>query len=252
MDAIILAGGLPEASAPLYSLTQGRPKAFLEVGGETMLDRVLRALEEAPSITRIWIVGLEYSSSRSRAIFCLPDQGGLFSNGMFALKEAAKYDPTARQFLLTSSDIPALRGEMIEWLVARTQQSEDDVFYNVIAREIMEQRFPGSGRTYVRLKDQEVCGGDVVVVSRRMIHEKEELWNRIFSARKNPLRLATMIGFRTLFLLLFRRLTLTMAVSLVSQRLGIRGHVLLCPYAEMGMDVDKLAQWEILDRDLRK
>ncbi|MBE7436822.1 MAG: NTP transferase domain-containing protein [Spirochaetales bacterium] len=250
MDAIVLAAGKPGPSAPLYALTRGDPKALLKVGGQTMLERVVSALADAPSIQRIYIVGLEYSSRSGRPITCLADQGGLFSNGMYALKRAAADQPSAGQFLITSSDIPALRAEMVEWLIGQARGYDDDIFYNVISKEIMERRYPGSGRTYVRLKGQEVCGGDLIVVSARMIKEKEDLWRGLFAARKNPFRLAALIGIRTLILFLFRQLTLDAAVAAVSSRLGIRGRVLLCPFAEMGMDIDKPDQLKILDRDL--
>ena len=114
----------------------------------------------------------------------------------------------------------------------------------------MEARFPGSNRSYVRLKDYELCGGDMNVFRASLVTTRTELWERIIEARKNALRQAALIGYGTLLLLLLRRLTLEAGIKRASKSLGIRGRALVCPYAEIGMDVDKPYQLEILAADL--
>jgi hypothetical protein len=69
-------------------------------------------------------------------------------------------------------------------------------------------------------------------------------------ARKNPLRQAGLIGLDTMLLLLLRQLTLQELVRRVSRRLEIRGRALDCPFAELGMDVDKPFQLAIIQKDL--
>jgi hypothetical protein len=61
-----------------------------------------------------------------------------------------------------------------------------------------------------------------------------------------------LIGFDTLFLLLFRMVTLDEAAQKVTKRLNIKGRAIVCPYAEVGMDVDKPFQLEILRKDLAR
>jgi len=51
-------------------------------------------------------------------------------------------------------------------------------------------------------------------------------------------------------LMLFQRLSVADAARKASARLGIRGMVLDCPYAEVGMDIDKPFQFGIVERDL--
>jgi hypothetical protein len=80
----------------------------------------------------------------------------------------------------------------------------------------------------------------------------EALWQRIIAARKSALKQAALLGFDTLFLLLFRLITLEDAVEKVSKRLGVKGRAILCPYAEIGMDVDKPHQLELLRADLSR
>ena len=49
------------------------------------------------------------------------------------------------------------------------------------------------------------------------------LWEKITKSRKSPLKQAALIGFDTLFLLLFRQLTLDKAVEKIMKRLDITG-----------------------------
>jgi len=51
-------------------------------------------------------------------------------------------------------------------------------------------------------------------------------------------------------LLLLRMITLEGAVKKVTKRLNLRGRAILTPYAEIGMDVDKPHQLEIMRADL--
>jgi hypothetical protein len=58
-------------------------------------------------------------------------------------------------------------------------------------------------------------------------------------------------GIDTLILLLLH-CYLQGAQERVSKRLGLRGRAIPCPYAEIGMDVDKPHQLEIMRKDLSR
>jgi len=128
-------------------------------------------------------------------------------------------------------------------------EAPKDVDYVVVDRATMESRFPESNRSYVRLRDYEVCGGDINVV-RVGLTQDPEIWGKIIGARKSVLKQASLIGYSTLALLLAGRLGLESALDRVTSRLGISGNVHLSPYAEVAMDIDKPHQLEILYRDL--
>jgi hypothetical protein len=139
---------------------------------------------------------------------------------------------------------------MVDWVVNTAMQTDDDAYYNVITRQVMEARYPNSKRSYTRFKDMEVCGGDMNVIRARIGTERDALWERVIAARKNVFKQASLIGYDTLLLMLLRILTLEDAVKIVSKRLSLKGRAVLCPYAEIGMDVDKPFQLEIIRDDL--
>jgi CTP:molybdopterin cytidylyltransferase MocA len=252
MDAIVTAGGIPQPDEPLYPYTQGNLKALLDVAGKPMVQWVLDALGRASSIERVVVVGLNEASgvTCSKPLRYLPNQGNMLENIRSGVRLVLEQDPAAGHVLLVSSDIPAITAEMVDWVVNTTMQTDHDIYYCVITRESMESRFPGSKRTYTRLKDVELCGGDMNVARALTAVGDEALWQRIIAARKSALKQAALLGFDTLFLLIFRLITLEQAAKKVSKRLGIKGRALVCPYPEIGMDVDKPHQLELLRADL--
>ncbi len=149
-----------------------------------------------------------------------------------------------------SSDTPAITGEMIDWIVNTCLETKDDLYYNVIRREAMEKRFPMSKRTYTELKDMDVCGGDTNMARLAIVNENSEFWNKVFDARKSPAEQASLLGPDILVRLLLKQLTADDVIQRVAAKLGLKGRALICPYPEVGMDVDKPHQLEMLRTDL--
>lgn len=254
MDAIIAAGGAPTTEDPLYPYTQGKPKALLEIEGKPMVQWVLDALSGSEHIEHIVIIGLDAGSGlvADKVLIYVPDQGSMVANLRAGMMTLRNFNPHAGKMLAVSSDIPSITTEMVDWLVKIVQESDDDVYYCVVPRKVMEARYPGSKRSYTHLKDMEVCGGDMNAIDVRLVDQDQEIWERLTGARKNVVRQAALIGFSTLFLLLVRQATISSTVRRVSKRLGIKGRAIISPYAEIGMDVDKPNQLEIVRADLHK
>jgi GTP:adenosylcobinamide-phosphate guanylyltransferase len=255
MDAIVTAGGIPLPEEPLYDATRGTPKALVDVAGKPMVQWVLDAVTASSVVENVIIVGLTEKSGLEcgKKMYFVPNQGKMVENMQAGARKVLEINPRADYALLVSSDIPAITGGMMDWVVNTSMQTKLDIYYNVIQREVMEKRFPGSKRTYTKLKDMEVCGGDMNVARISLLTTDEtDIWNKITAARKSPLKQAALIGFDTAFLLLTGRLSLEKAIDNITTRLHLTGKALICPYAEVGMDVDKPHQLEIMRADLKK
>jgi GTP:adenosylcobinamide-phosphate guanylyltransferase len=252
MDAIVTAGGIPQPGEPLYEYTQGISKAMLDVAGKPMIQWVLDALDEAATIDRVLIMGLPGSSglTGSKVVSYLPNYEDMVGNIRHGVTEVLHINPEAEYALIVSSDIPAITGEIVDWVVNTAMQTNDDAYYNVITQEVMEKRFPTSKRSYIHLKGMDVCGGDMNVIASRIVTSNDEIWKKLVASRKNALKQAALLGFDTLFLLLFRLVDLDSGIARASRRLKIHGRAIVCPYAEVGMDIDKPHQLEILRADL--
>lgn len=252
MDAVVLGGGIPQPGEPLYERTQGGPKVMLDVCGKPMIQWVLDALQGSQLVDHVIVVGLPedcgVSCPKIRAY--LPNQPSMISNIVQGTLKAMELNPAGEHVLLVSADVPAITPEMVDWIVRTAQETSDDLYYHVIERSVMEKRYPGSKRSYTRLKDVEVCGGDVNVIRAAIVRQNAQIWEDLTASRKNVFKQAAVIGYDTLILLLLRQVTLQQAVERVARRLQLRGRAVLAPYAEIGMDVDKPFQYDLVCADL--
>ena len=253
MDALITAGGVPQPGDPLFSLTNGDAKSLLPLAGKPVLQWVLDAISACPRINTVVVIGLPPQPGLrcEKPLEYQPNEGDLVHNIRSGLLHLKRISPAERYALLVSGDTPGISGPMLDWLIDQVAAEPHDFYYPVVERHVMETRFPGSHRTYARFSDVEVCGGDVMALSKDLAQRALPRIEQLVAARKQPLRQATMIGLDTLLLLMLRRLTLAAAAQRVCARLGQDGVAIPTPNAELGMDVDKPYQLELLENDLR-
>src|SRR4030043_341016 len=254
MDAVVTAGGIPQPDELLYPYTQGKPKAMLDLGGKPMVQWVLDALSDAKRVENVVLIGLTEEScvTCSKPLSFIPNRISMIENLLAGINKVMELNPSATQVLLVSSDIPGITPEMVDWEVETTLQYDVDLCYNVVKSEVIEARYPGSKRTYTRLKDMQVCGGDMNGGHTSVASTNPEIWEKLIASRKNPVKQAAILGFDTLFLMLLRMISLDEAVKKVAARLHMTGRAVICPYAEIAMDVDKPHQLEMMRADLGK
>jgi GTP:adenosylcobinamide-phosphate guanylyltransferase len=254
MDAIVTAGGIPQPEDPLYTYSHGDSKALIDIAGKPMIQWVLDALGDAKHVDNVIIIGLSSKSNVTckKPLHFLSNQGRMLSNIVAGVNKSLELDKKNKYVLVVSSDIPTVKSEMVDWLVERSQETKDDLYYGVCPREVMEARFPGSKRTYTKLKDLELCGADMHVSHVTMATEHLDMWESLIGTRKSPLKQASIIGLGIFFQVLTRSISLDDLVVKVSSRIGIKGRAIKFPYAEPCMDVDKPHQLEMLREDLVK
>jgi hypothetical protein len=103
----------------------------------------------------------------------------------------------------------------------------------------MERTFPGSGRTFVRIEDNRYAGGDLNMVRASVLATDQSKINEIIGGRKSFWKQVRSIGLDTLFLFLIHRLTIAKLEQRVEKVLGFSAKAVVCPYAQVAMDVDK-------------
>jgi GTP:adenosylcobinamide-phosphate guanylyltransferase len=217
-----------------------------------MVQWVLDALGESKEVDNIILIGLTHKSGLTckKPLHYISNQGRMLSNIVAGVNKSLELNKKTEYVLIVSSDIPALRGEMVDWLVHTAMQTRDDIYYGVCPRDVMEGRFPTSKRTYTKLKDMQVCGADINIIHVSMATEHLDTWEKLIGNRKSPLASAAVIGFDTLFLLFTRQFTLQGLVDRACERIGIKGRAIIWDKADPCMDVDKPHQLEIMREDL--
>ncbi|MGD2026736.1 MAG: nucleotidyltransferase family protein [Anaerolineales bacterium] len=255
MNVVILAGGVLDSEDslnPLLPPESPKNKSFLPLHGKPMLQWVLDTMQLSKYVGNIVLVGVgeEAGFTSAKPVYFLPDHGTIIENIIAGVQFSSQISPDASHSMIASGDIPTIEPEMVDWVIKNASDSNVDIFYHVVTQEIMEQRFPGSNRTFAPLKDLRVCGGDLNVVSHRAVTKNIDLWEELTAARKSVFKQAAIFGPRLLLGLLFRSLDLDQLAAYLSKRLGIEAKAVICPYAEIAMDVDKPHQLEIIRKEV--
>src|SRR5215510_6503241 len=210
MDAVVIAGGIPLPEDPLYKYSHGDSKALIDIAGKPMVQWVLDALGDAKSVDNVIVIGLSPKSGVTckKPMHFLSNQGRMLANIVAGVNKSLELNKKNQYVLIVSSDIPTLKSDMVDWLIDTCMETEDDLYYGVCPKDVMESRFPGSKRTYTHLKDMDVCGADINISHVKNATEHLEIWEQLIGTRKSPLKQAGIIGWGTLFALFMRQLTL--------------------------------------------
>jgi hypothetical protein len=160
----------------------------------------------------------------------------------------ADVQPT--HLLFVTGDIPLLTAEAVEHYIAASLRSGAGLTYPIIPREACEARFPGAKRTYVRLREGVMTGGNAIFTVASLLANKQDLILQLYRARKNPVQLAQLLGMGTVWRMLTGSLTLPYLEGVGSRILAAPVRALVTPYPELGFDVDKLADVQAVEQAL--
>ena len=246
IDAVVLAGGEDRGDIAAETGVIYRP--LLDVGGKPILQRLLAALRGASEVDRVCLVAPpEVQAVASEIGVDLRVESGesFLDNLQRGVEET---EPGTDQVLVITGDLPLVTPAAINDLVRQSASARADVAYAIIPKDSCERQFPGGRRTYVRLKDGTFTGGNGVVLTRQFVAMRGELIGRLYAVRKNPVKLAALLGIGFLFRLVTGRLRIAQLEARASQLVGGRVAAVISTYPELGFDVDKLEDLNLARR----
>ncbi len=249
MHCLIIAGGQVQPEDPLFPYSQGRPKALIDMGGRTMLERVVDALQGSRHVEDILVVGLDPAAAAqhfARPVEWLPDQGSMVGNMLAGCDWFLRHRPDAPTILGCAADIPAITPAMVDAFVEACRPWDRAVYYNFVSREKLEGRFPNSKRTYSKIDGTEVASGGMVIVQPAIAERNRGLLEMLTAARKHPWRIARIVGLPFLLKFVFHRVSFADIEATAGRILGAPVRIVISSPAEMAMDGDKPFQIEML------
>lgn len=247
MDALILGGGLNSGS--LRKISCAYYEAEIKIAGRPMIDYVISALSRVPAISRITVVCDESvlpEVIKKKVTFIIQPGKTLLAS----LNNGLKTLDTEEPILVLTSDIPLINKEALEDFLQRCKQREADVYYSFVPKEVNDQKYPGVHRTYIKLREGIFTGGNVVLLSPWVIRNQMDILNKAILLRKKPLQLCGMLGWKYLFYLLVGRLTLQQIEEQVAKILKIKAVGVLSAFPEVGIDVDKPSDFQLVSEVL--
>jgi molybdopterin-guanine dinucleotide biosynthesis protein A len=241
INAIILAGdskkGLVQEGV--------ENKALLPINGKPMVEYVVDALRNSHLIGKISITGpvdLLKGHLGDKVDFYMESKESMFDN----IKEGMKPFADDKAVLLVTSDIPMITGTMITDFIQRCIRQGGDFCYPIVEKRLNEERFPGVERTYVRLKEGTYTGGNIIYFNPAVIERCEAFAQKVIEFRKQPLKTGRLLGLKFLVGLLLGLLTIPKVEERFCKLLDIQASAVITPYPEIGNDVDKPSDVEMV------
>ncbi len=251
LTALVLAG-TRGGGDPLAAYAGVSHKALIEVGGQTMIERVVQALAAVPEVARIVIAierpellrdlpGLQPPACTQPITALLPAAG---PSATVAAVLAAEGTP----LLVTTADHALLQTRWVQEFLAACP-ADADVAVALGRREVVEAAAPHTRRTWLRFADGDFSGCNLFLMARPAAVGAARLWSEMERDRKAPLRMMQRLGWT--FALRYRLGRLTSAAAMA--RLGaLAGGARLAIVAmhdgRAAIDVDQPADLDLVRR----
>ncbi len=255
MDALVAAGHTPGKTDALLEYAGAENKALIPIAGKPMIKWVADALTGSRHVERLVVVGLDAACGidfGAKPVVFAPDHGRLLKNLLAGITRVLQDTTDRDRILVCACDIPLITTAIVDDHIAAMLQTRHDLYYTIVDQATMLARFPASRRSYTHVRDGVFCGGDLNMASGRVIETNAALWDDLLEARKSVLRQARRVGFWTLLQFATRTLSISAAERRAEHILGVKCRAIRTPHAEIGMDVDKPFQLDIVRAELEK
>ncbi len=242
VDAVVLAGA--KNTGRLRKMDSSFYEAGIEIAGRPMVYYVLDALAAVPEIRRIIVTAPAgaFDGDWQGKVTFVPATDSMIGN----IRQGIRTLNTKEKVLVVTSDIPLLNPTAVSDFIQRCQEREADIYYPIICRDVNDQEFPGAKRTYVRLRDGVFTGGNMALISSDIIENCYTMIEYAIAMRKKPLQLSRLLGFKFIVKFLLNQLSISEIEARVEDILRFRGVGVVSPYPQVGIDVDKPSDLELV------
>ena len=240
------------ADDPVARAAGSRCKSMAPVDGIPMVFRVLDALAASPEINKRILCGPPLSiveqepelkaRIRSGEVGWMANQHTPSTSAYHVLQSQAKQTPV----LLTTADHAMLSSRIVDYFCSRSKTSGCDIVVGVARHDAVNSAYPQTQRTATRFKDGAYCGCNLFAFLTPRAHQAADFWRQVETQRKKPLHIIRVLGPMAVLRYLLGQLSLTEALARVSRRLGFKAGAVIMPYPEAAIDVDSVADWELV------
>jgi GTP:adenosylcobinamide-phosphate guanylyltransferase len=245
--ALVLAGTRPGGD-PLAEYAGVSHKALIEVAGEPMLLRVMRALAASPAVARI-VVAID----RANVLSGFPDIGKPVAVIAAASGPSASVAATLAQegtpLLVTTADHALLESTWVDELVtAAAKDLKADAFACLARSEAVLAAAPDTLRTWLRFSDGAYSGCNLFLLRTPDSLGIVRLWQQLEAERKKPLSLLRRLGVGYALRYRFGWLSLAQALARLGRLAEARIAAVVLTDGRAAIDVDKPSDLELVRR----
>ena len=148
--------------------------------------------------------------------------------------------------VITSGDIPCIDEKVLYRLIDKIEQyKEYELIVPLIQKESVESLFPGSKRTYAKIKEGYVKIANAFIVQKTAYPKLEIIMNSFIENRKSIFKLALSFGLINLLkLFLFKTISVQQLEKTLLKATGINAKGYFTQDAQLAVDLDKESDLE--------
>ncbi|HEV2909229.1 MAG TPA: nucleotidyltransferase family protein [Candidatus Eremiobacteraceae bacterium] len=230
-------------------------KAYLPLGGELMIERVLRAFRTASSIGRVRVVtqpdAFAAAFGARAAELCdevIAPGVGLIDSMLAGFTGLGPDE----HVLVSATDVPLLTSHAVDAFAGRVRAVGDcDIGYGFVSRAAHDAKYPQVRHTWVRLREGTFCGGGISMLRAGAAAQAADLLRRVAALRKSPLRLAMLFSPATWARMVLGGLRISELERRADELSGLRCRGVLCDEPELAVNVDRLDDLRMVEDILR-
>jgi len=227
-------------------------KCLTPIAGTPMVMRVVRALRHSGRIDDILLCGPD-----ARTVEGSPDLQGLIESGNVRWIEpratpctsaaaALAAIPSGTPVLVTTGDHALLEPEMVRHFLEGALSRGGDLSVALAPHELVQRTYPRTRRTVLKFSDGRFCGCNLFAFLTPHGREMVKIWKQVEDDRKKPIRVIGLVGWGAVARYALGMLSLAQGVRKISRQTGIDAGVVTMPFAEAAIDVDSVADLDLV------
>ena len=151
--------------------------------------------------------------------------------------------PADRPVLLTTGDHALLGPNLLRHFL---DHAGGDVAFGLAPHALVQQAYPRSRRTVLKFSDGRFCGCNLFAFLTPDGRKMAQFWQQVETQRKNPVRVIGLVGWHAMVLYALGWLSLKGALHRLGRKVGVHITPVILPYAEAAVDVDSVADLELV------
>jgi len=229
-------------------------KCFIDIAGEPMLRRVVRAVAESGSAERI-VVAIEEGSIEEAKQILAPIPGAadiVYIPSMASIgtsvSEVARALPDALPMVVTTGDNALHTAEMFRFFCDALDGMEADTMLGLTPASYVLEKYPDGNRAFHRFRDGAFSSCNLYALMNQRSVDGSRIFNSGGQFGKKPKRLIGAFGLAAFILYKSRLLSVRTFLKFVSRAIGVKAAPVLMPFAEGPIDVDRMQDWELANK----
>lgn len=245
IDILVMAGG----NAPSWACPPVANKTLIPVYGKPCIQWILDsivAVQKNPDVKKQFsihsiLLGTDVLQNQGIAdqfdsYVSSPETNRLSDNVRLGMQASQ-----GEYILIITGDIPCIEMEHLQSLFSPIQEYPDaDLFVPIIEKSSVDRLFPGSHRTYGRIKEGSVKVANCFLIRKDGFPKIDAIMNQFIENRKSVIKLAFHFGILNLLkLIVTKSISIPELEKAFMKASGIQVKGFFTEYAQLAVDIDK-------------